>query len=342
VTLTAWDDLDYLVIDLPPGTGDIPLTLAQLLNISAAIIVTTPQRLSFVDVVKGIDMFDTVNIPSVAVVENMASYLTYQFDDNFYQQFSTKILDYLQEHPLSSIASSDNTSAQSFQQFLTQQLSSQQVSQRIFGAGYLSRLQAMWGMEYLYSLPLVEDVTEAGDTGIPYVMRYPHSHISQLFENIAHNLIQEISRLQKDQKVERLVHDINSNMIRLDSSQGSQKTTPQPVEGQEEEEEEAVVMMQVTSKQLRCACRCAVCVEEMTGRKLLQDDQINDDIRPLQLAPIGRYAYSIDWSDGHKSLYPLKAFRSLTKLSHSSSQVITTATNANANAGAADVVVTNK
>jgi len=81
---TEWGDLDYLVIDFPPGTGDIQITLAQIISITAAIIVTTPQKISFIDVVKGIEMFDKLKIPTIGVVENMSYFRCGQCDSKHY------------------------------------------------------------------------------------------------------------------------------------------------------------------------------------------------------------------------------------------------------------------
>jgi ATP-binding protein involved in chromosome partitioning len=75
LTETAWPELDYLLIDMPPGTGDIQLTLAQKVPVAAAVIVTTPQDMALIDAAKGIAMFDKVNVPVLGIIENMSYHL---------------------------------------------------------------------------------------------------------------------------------------------------------------------------------------------------------------------------------------------------------------------------
>ena len=72
---TRWRDLDYLVVDLPPGTGDIQLTLAQKVPVTGAVIVTTPQDIALIDAKKGLKMFEKVGIPILGVVENMSTHI---------------------------------------------------------------------------------------------------------------------------------------------------------------------------------------------------------------------------------------------------------------------------
>lgn len=75
---TLWGDLDYLVIDMPPGTGDIQLTLSQKAKVAGAIIVTTPQDIALLDAQKGIEMFRKVDVPILGIVENMAVHICSQ------------------------------------------------------------------------------------------------------------------------------------------------------------------------------------------------------------------------------------------------------------------------
>lgn len=72
LTQTRWQDLDFLFIDMPPGTGDIQLTMAQKVKVSGAVIVTTPQDIALIDAKRGIEMFRQVKVPVLGVVENMS------------------------------------------------------------------------------------------------------------------------------------------------------------------------------------------------------------------------------------------------------------------------------
>ena len=84
-----WPELDYLIIDLPPGTGDIQLTLVQTVPVTGALIVTTPQEVAIVDAVKAMNMFmlDNINVPIIGVVENMSWFTPAELPDNKYMIF---------------------------------------------------------------------------------------------------------------------------------------------------------------------------------------------------------------------------------------------------------------
>jgi len=296
VLMSSWGDLDYLIIDMPPGTGDIQLTLSQIMNITAAVIVTTPQKLSFVDVVKGIDMFDTVNVPAVAVVENMAEYSTYSFTDDFYSTLAAKIGVVVTSATESTIAAAaatntttttTNDAAVAIASTIKEAVEAQRQPRKVFGVGHNRKLEEMWGINNIVSLPLLDEVAASGDSGRPYVLSHPESKLAAQMKALASSLTSELENLAKS--------TASGPTLTFDASTG---------------------MMEYRSKKLssfdlRCDCRCAVCVEELTGEALLDKSQVSRTVRPLGTAPIGKYAISVDWSDGHKSLYPFRQIERL-------------------------------
>ena len=88
-TETAWNDVDYLVVDLPPGTGDVQITIAQSLPVSGAVVVSTPQQIALSDVIRAVEMFQApeINIPILGFVENMAYFTPAELPDNKYYIF---------------------------------------------------------------------------------------------------------------------------------------------------------------------------------------------------------------------------------------------------------------
>ena len=89
VTDVYWDELDYLVVDMPPGTGDIHLTLVQTVPVTGVVIVTTPQDVALADAKKGIAMFGQaqINVPIIGLVENMSYFVPAELPDNKYYIF---------------------------------------------------------------------------------------------------------------------------------------------------------------------------------------------------------------------------------------------------------------
>jgi ATP-binding protein involved in chromosome partitioning len=89
VTDCIWGKLDYLIIDTPPGTGDVHITMIQTVNVTGAVIVTTPQEVALADARKALSMFklDTLNVPVLGIVENMAYFTPAELPENKYYLF---------------------------------------------------------------------------------------------------------------------------------------------------------------------------------------------------------------------------------------------------------------
>lgn len=281
LSVTHWGSLDYLILDMPPGTGDIQLTLTQRLNITAAVIVTTPQELSFADVVRGVEMFDSVNVPCVAVVENMAYYEVEKekaFDSD---KLKAALSDALKEKGV-------NGDSEGLAEELFQVVMDNTENKRIpiFGQGHKRRLSEQWGIEHTYSMPLMDTIAYNGDSGTPYILEHPDSPQAAIYKDLARSVVSEVAKAKFSQHRPEISYDDEQHIIRVE-----QET--------------------ITPADLRRACRCAACVEEMTGRQILVPSSIPETIKPVNMSPTGNYALSIDWSGGHRSLYPYRQIRAL-------------------------------
>ena len=269
ISTTEWGELDYLIVDMPPGTGDIHLTLAQMdgLRIDAAVIVTTPQRLSFVDVVKGVEMFDKVGIPSVAVVENMA-YLEPGSTAGVAapggeDEGGDRIAAFMRKYDLPDEARGE----------LAELVGGGR--QYLFGEGHRQRLLDMWGIVNSFSIPLDPSIARQGDAGVPLVKAYPESAAAGLFSQLAKAVVSEVDTLKEQgDAMPQLAFDRATNEFIVNGSQ------------------------RLTAVALRRLCRSPA----------NNPEAIPPGIAPTDWVPLGRYAVSINWSDGHQSLMPYRSF----------------------------------
>jgi ATP-binding protein involved in chromosome partitioning len=274
VSGVAWGKLDYLILDLPPGTGDTQLTLAQGTPLSGAIIVTTPQDVSLNIARRGLRMFEKVQVPILGVIENMSSFACPHCGKNT----------------------------------------------DIFRQGGGQRMSQELGVPFLGAIPLDADVVISGDEGRPIVASKPESAVAQAYRSIAEHL-----RSQLDAAHRTVLRPFIWNWETDEGTPGwhewaigvsDAKTTP--VGFTKRDPRTLSVLWQdgrrddIDVRDLRLACACAMCIEEMSGRKVLDPNTVRKDVTPRTVSSIGNYAVGVTWNDGHTSgIYSFEHLRHL-------------------------------
>ncbi len=235
----AWGQLDFLLIDLPPGTGDVQLTLAQQAQLSGAVIVTTPQEVALGVARKGLRMFQQVNVPILGVIENMSAFICSHCNEET----------------------------------------------AIFDTGGGKKLADEYDVPLLGSLPLDPAIMKSSDSGTPIVAEAEgnDSPSAKAFTKLAEVL---------HKRVEEVESKISANeplSIKTDSENNLIMTWP---DGHQSKH---------SGYYLRLNCACAQCVDEDSGRKLIDSKKVPLDIKATSVSPVGRYGLAVAFSDGHNT-----------------------------------------
>ncbi|MEK7704301.1 MAG: P-loop NTPase [Myxococcota bacterium] len=259
----AWQPLDYMIMDLPPGTGDVQLTLAQTMPLSGAIIVTTPQDVSLNIARRGLRMFEKVSVPILGIVENMSG---------FSCPHCGEVTD-------------------------------------IFRAGGGKAMGEEIGVPYLGRIPLDADIVMGGDHGEPVVLGKPESRAAAAFRELAARLATELSE-RNDFHLPEFQWDWHNEKgapLWRDMAPPTHASPIVAVGLRKRDPRTLSIAWQDGAiydydvRDLRLACPCAVCVDEVSGKKVLDPNSVRMDVAPKLVHNIGRYALGITWNDGHST-----------------------------------------
>ncbi len=274
ISATQWGQLDYLLLDLPPGTGDTQLTLAQSVPLSGAVIVTTPQDVSLKIARRGLRMFERVHVPILGIIENMSGFTCAHCGE----------------------------------------------TTDVFRRGGGERMSQQLDVPFLGAIPLDADIVTGGDEGRPIVIDKPDSVAARAYAGLAARLAAQLHSTPGS-VLKPFVWTWDSNEGAPDwveSAASPAGTRARPIGLRQQNLRTLAVLWadghrdHIDVRDLRLACRCALCIEEMSGRKLLDPQKVRADVSPRVISSIGNYALGIDWSDGHNSgLYSFDLLRSL-------------------------------
>jgi ATP-binding protein involved in chromosome partitioning len=257
-----WGELDYLILDLPPGTGDTQLTLAQSFPLTGAVVVSTPQDVSLKIARRGIRMMEQVKVPILGIIENMSGFTCPSCNEIthiFHQGGGAKIADNI-------------------------------------------------GVPFLGSIPLDPMIVDCGDEGRPLVIAHPEAPAAAVYRDIAETLSRRVHAVsgiptpfdwnwENDTgKPQASDHPANVNgmadiLIALDR-RDNRTLLLRWQDGYDQ---------QIDMRDLRLACRCAACVDEMSRRPILDSTTVPLNIVPTRICSLGNYAIGVTFSDGHQS-----------------------------------------
>lgn len=258
-----WQPLDYLVLDLPPGTGDTQLTLAQNFPLSGVVIVTTPQDVSLKIARRGLRMFEMVQVPILGIIENMSTFTCPHCGN----------------------------------------------ATDVFSRGGGESMSRELGVPFLGAIPLDADIVTGCDNGRPVIVELPNTIAAHAYLAIAKELVSQFDEL-KGVTLRPFIWNWETNegaTAWVDSAIHAAGSPTTPI-GFRHLHGSALSVLWEDGKQhdfdlrnLRLACQCALCIEEMSGRPLLDPSSVLINIAPRTISSVGNYAIAINWNDGHSS-----------------------------------------
>ncbi len=269
-----WGQLDYLILDLPPGTGDTQLTVTQSISLSGAIIVTTPQEVSLKIARRGLRMFETVHVPILGIIENMSTFTcphcgkgTDIFRHGGGERMSRELgVPFLGAIPLDAGIVTSGDEGRPI--MLDQPPSPAALAYRDIATELAGRLQ---GLPTTESKPFTWTWETGG--GEP-----------AWGENAIRPEGSRTTAIGYRQRDARTLSILWQDGQRSDFD----------------------------VRDLRLACHCALCVAEMSGEHLLDPKSVRPDVAPRTISSVGNYALTISWNDGHTTgIYSFELLRAL-------------------------------